>query len=292
MSYGVVIPAYYGRPYIHRALASVFSQEGIANLKVVVVEDGTPDPHRVQDLVSEFPAEYLRLNKNGGVFLARWSGWQYLQGTVDYLAFLDQDDAWHPTFLQKMTRELQSVAHCGFAACNAQIISEHASRPLYQERQPNLLLADLKVANQLISPSQVLIQASSLETLALVPDLPYPGSDDWLLWLAILAQGYHASYRHVVLVDYYDHQNGAHQDSGAIKASAAYIADHWFSRLNFSPWDQRLYHGRVHWDNIAVGIRNRQPLTFLEGARGFFSDPAAVWAARAFRRRHKAQGIV
>lgn len=281
VKYGVVVPVYRGRPFIERALAGVFSQEGAEALEVVVIEDGTPDGATVEDLVSPYPAIYVRLPVNQGVFRARWQGLQHLTPSVDFCAFLDQDDVWHPAFLQRMGRLLAQDPACGFAACNMRVVTGNASHPLYSSRHPSLTLTDLKVANQLVSPSQVLMRTAALRALDIPPDLPYPGADDWWLWLATPPPILLPSWPTIMTTP-----------EGRTTIGRQCGVSHWFSRWHFSRWDERLYAGRIGWDALATGVRRRQWSLVCQGLGRVLKDPRAVCAAGRFRRRHKRQGVV
>ncbi|WP_053960105.1 glycosyltransferase family 2 protein [Sulfobacillus thermosulfidooxidans] len=296
MNFGIVIPVYFGRSFIQRALDSVFAQDGVSgHLTVFVIEDGTPEPENVENLIAAYPVHYVKLPENHGVFYARWVGFSQLPNTTEFCAFLDQDDAWHPKFLSHLAAILMQDETLGFAACNARIFNTHGNYVLYRDRRPNLLFADLKVANQLISPSQVLIRRDALEKLNWnidLPFLPYPVADDWLLWLSILSQGYQAAYTHEVLLDYYDHADGAHHRKDIMAQSEEYIVEHWFPRLQLTTWDQRLYKGRIGWDHIVQGLRSKNLHDFVKGLHYLVRDPIAVNAARQFRRRHRKNHIV
>ncbi len=300
MSYGVVVPAYYGRAFIRRCLDSIFNQEEITEpLSVIVIDDGPPRHESVENLISDYPVQYYYRETNEGVFKTRLWGLDKLPQDVKYCAFLDQDDAWRPKFLTTLTSMLEERPELGFVACNVNVIESDkglgAQHPLYDKRHPNLVLEDLKVANQLISPSQVLMRRQALNDLHFGQDnlhLPYPGADDWLLWLSILSQGYQASYTKSILVDYYDHEKGAHNDVATMAQSEAYIVVHYFPLLHFSQWDQRLYRGRIGWDHIAEGVRTKNLGKLWEGLRILLKDPQALYQARLYRLRHKRQGII
>lgn len=98
----VVIPAYNGAArYLDQAISSVLAQT-FQDLELIVVDDNSTDD--TARLVLRFPqARYFRRAENGGQAAARNDGARLATGT--YLAFLDQDDLWEPTFLAE-TRSL------------------------------------------------------------------------------------------------------------------------------------------------------------------------------------------
>ena len=93
----VVMPLYNKGGYVQRAIASVFEQT-VAPLELIVVDDGSTDdgPDRVQKMRD--PRITLIRQKNKGPGPARNAGLARVSGR--YVAFLDADDEWLPTFLE------------------------------------------------------------------------------------------------------------------------------------------------------------------------------------------------
>lgn len=86
----VIMPLYNGEPYVEAALRSVRAQ-GIADLQVIVVNDGSTDrgPQRVEQSGQSVT---LLHQTNLGPAAARNHGLQVAEG--DFLAFIDADDLW------------------------------------------------------------------------------------------------------------------------------------------------------------------------------------------------------
>jgi len=97
----VVIPLYNKRPYIERTIRSVLSQT-IQDFEIVVVDDGSQDGGA--DIVRAIDDRRIRLisQENRGVSAARNRGVH--EATSDFIAFLDADDEWKPTFLETILR--------------------------------------------------------------------------------------------------------------------------------------------------------------------------------------------
>ncbi|MCE7963653.1 MAG: glycosyltransferase [Acidobacteria bacterium ACB1] len=109
----VVIPKYnYGR-FIGEALRSVFAQT-LSPVEVIVVDDGSTD--ETAEAVAEF-GERVRyiLQENAGVCAARNRG--VAESSGDLIAFLDADDIWEPTKLEKQAAKFADpevgLVHCG-----------------------------------------------------------------------------------------------------------------------------------------------------------------------------------
>tara|TARA_B100000787_G_C16199015_1_gene303315 strand:- start:6109 stop:7089 length:981 start_codon:yes stop_codon:yes gene_type:complete len=94
----VIIPNYNGVLLIERCLDSVFNQEGNFNLEVIVIDDGSTD--NSLEVLEDYPQPLIILKQaNQGPAAARNKGIK--KATGKYLAFLDADDYWEPTFLKE-----------------------------------------------------------------------------------------------------------------------------------------------------------------------------------------------
>jgi len=94
----VIIPLYNKARYIQRALDSVLAQTW-AEYEVIVVDDGSTD--HSGEIVGQYSDPRIRLitQANAGPGAARNCGLAEAKG--EYVAFLDADDEWLPTFLEK-----------------------------------------------------------------------------------------------------------------------------------------------------------------------------------------------
>ena len=93
----VVIPCYERIDFLRNALRSVFSQTLKPN-EILVVDDGSPTPIE-PSLVKEFPGVNWLYQENSGVAAARNLGIKRAQNS--WIAFLDSDDRWKPSKLEK-----------------------------------------------------------------------------------------------------------------------------------------------------------------------------------------------
>ena len=101
----VIIPAYNSAAYIGHALDSVFAQTR-NRYEVIVVNDGSPDTEALERELTRFSSRlrYIK-QENRGVAAARNAGLRAARG--DLVAFLDSDDTWLPTFLEKQVELLE-----------------------------------------------------------------------------------------------------------------------------------------------------------------------------------------
>lgn len=110
----VIIPFYKGSNLLREALKSVFEQT-YENTEIILVNDGSPED--LSELLFEFNTKIKYVEKeNGGAASARNKGISLASG--DFIAFLDADDIWLPTKLEKqipfMIETQAMMSHTGF----------------------------------------------------------------------------------------------------------------------------------------------------------------------------------
>lgn len=112
----VIIPTYNRSDLLSRALRSVLSQSHY-RLECIVVDDASTDATRT--VVEQFEDDrlvYLRHDTNRHVSAARNTGIARAKGNL--VAFLDDDDEWLPTKLEKQVSLMQvSPAQVGMIYC-------------------------------------------------------------------------------------------------------------------------------------------------------------------------------
>jgi hypothetical protein len=102
----VVVPLYNGAAYIVETLTSI-QRQTLGDVEVIVVDDGSGDAG--PDLVREHPVGAMLLEQSHlGVAVARNRGLSVARGR--WVAFLDQDDLWHPTHLERAVAWLDGHA--------------------------------------------------------------------------------------------------------------------------------------------------------------------------------------
>lgn len=151
MKFSVIIPLYNKAPYIRKALESVLAQT-YTDYELIIVDDGSTDGSftiakqfiderlkikGTEDEVKGYrlkvkgkensgtetngyklsPINYKLIRQaNSGVSAARNAGVAQAQG--EYLAFLDADDWWESTYLERMMQLITDYPDAGLYACN------------------------------------------------------------------------------------------------------------------------------------------------------------------------------
>jgi hypothetical protein len=101
----VVVPAYNTASYIAETLDSVFAQT-FTNFEVIVVNDGSTDTEQFEQELQPYSDRIIYVRQeNRGASAARNVGINTASG--EYIAFLDSDDLWLPSFLESQINALQ-----------------------------------------------------------------------------------------------------------------------------------------------------------------------------------------
>jgi len=98
-----ILPVWNGRRFLRDAVRSVAAQT-LPPGELIVVDDGSTDGSlaELEGLPpAPFPVRVLR-QENAGQSAARNLAARQAEG--EYLAFLDQDDQWHPQHLEQVSR--------------------------------------------------------------------------------------------------------------------------------------------------------------------------------------------
>jgi len=102
----VVIPVYNDADTLSRAIDSVLSQTHRVR-EIIVVDDCSDDnPQKVVDRYDDDRITFMSHEANCGGSAARNTGIETTTG--EYIAFLDADDEWKPTKIEKQLAELRS----------------------------------------------------------------------------------------------------------------------------------------------------------------------------------------
>lgn len=192
----VIVPVYNRRKYIAAALRSVDAQT-LKPRSIIVVDDGSTDdtPLVLRDYLRKraaaLPAIVLIDKPNGGASSARNAG--IGASSADYLAFLDSDDLWHPSKLERQIETFHSsdVKNLGVVYCDYEVIDSDGKQlvnspgfrfdPSVRGEVFSRLLTGNLVAS---SGSGVLARKTCFDQCGLF-DENLSAAEDWDMWLRI-----------------------------------------------------------------------------------------------------------
>ncbi len=177
----VVIPAYNAMAYLPETLESVLKQT-FTDFEVLIVNDGSSD--HIVEWASQVTDPRVKLisQENQRVSAARNTGIVNAQG--EYIAFLDADDLWEPTKLEKQVRCLDDQPEVGLVYTWTLLVD--------QQNNPTgrIFASDVEgkawnkiLENDMISSgSSTMIRRSCFDTVGMFDrDLAYaPDLDMWV----------------------------------------------------------------------------------------------------------------
>lgn len=194
----VVVPAYNVAPFIAEALESVYAQT-FTDYEVIIVNDGSPDTEELERALAPYRERlvYLR-QENAGPSAARNAGIRRARGR--YVALLDGDDEWLPTYLAE---QLESLADgLDLVYCDALLFGEGelVGRTFMQtcpSRGP-VTVESLLAQRCTVITSCVVARREALVAVGLFNER-YRRSEDFDLWVRMAHAGARLGYGRKVL---------------------------------------------------------------------------------------------
>lgn len=126
--FSVIIPLYNKAPYITKAIQSVLDQT-FSDFELIVIDDGSTDGggEIAEKLLMDSSASFQMIRQtNQGVSVARNNGVK--AANFEYIAFLDADDWWEPTFLEEMNQLRLNYPNAGIWASSYFIVKNGRRR--------------------------------------------------------------------------------------------------------------------------------------------------------------------
>ena len=179
----IITPNYNASKFIRNSLESVINQT-YKNWELIIVDDCSTDDSVA--IINEFNKidkriRFFQLDKNSGPAIARNKGIEEAKGK--FIAFLDSDDRWLPTKLEKqlsfMLKNKIALSHTSYISHNEMYMDE------------KLLEAKQKVTyHDLLTNNYIgcLTTMYSIEHLGKVYMPIISKRQDWALWLKITRQ--------------------------------------------------------------------------------------------------------
>lgn len=138
----IIIPVYNAGSFIMETLNSIIIQT-YKNYEAIIIDDGSTDSTSllVEKLVSEDKRFKYFYQENAGVSMARNKGIE--SSTGKYICFLDADDYFEDTYLEKMylkiSKEDSDICYCGYNI----IINNSSNRKKTKFKNGDILLDKL-----------------------------------------------------------------------------------------------------------------------------------------------------
>jgi len=201
----IVIPTLNRAHLVTRAIKSVLTQT-YQDFEIIVVDDGSQDEtEKVVQQCGGKRIKYIKHQKTMGPGAARNTGIDISYG--EYIAFLDSDDEWLPTKLEKqITLFKKTTFNTGLIYCGVAHIDQ-INRNVKEKWIPNYrgYVFEKNLSENFIvsGSSTVIVQRKALEKAGKF-DESLPSCEDWDLWIRI-ARHYEFDYIPEILVNCFAH---------------------------------------------------------------------------------------
>ena len=260
----VVIPVYNGAQFISAAIDSVLAQSHLP-ASLIIVNDGSTD--ETEKIILGYqntiiPIKYIK-KENGGLSSARNTGIKFSQ--AEYLAFLDADDVWTKTNLEKQLDIFRKsiglnlgLVYCDYSNIdsNGNLIENYSCFKLDQEIK-GMVFKKLFLGNKIAgSGSAVLVRRQCFDQVDLF-DEKLPGCEDWDMWLRI-TEKYTVDFVPEKLVKLRRHESSMQTDHFKMYQNQILIFNKWIGNPNV---DEAIldYWERVYIFEIIVNLLRNLP---------------------------------
>ena len=258
----VIIPAYNTAGYVAGAVASVLAQT-YTSYEIIVVNDGSPDSEAMGRALAPYRDRITYIvQKNTGVSAARNYAIAIARGR--YIAFLDSDDVWEPEYLASQVAVLDGDPSVAMVYPDALIIGDHphAGRTFTEvcptRGEPTFLGVLTEECHVFVGS---LVRREALVGAGLF-DPQLRTSEDFDLWLRLLARGERIVCNPRVLVRFLKRRNSASADPVMMAEGALKVLDKIERTLKLRPEDRAVVEARRKYFSAHLEL--------MRGKRAFF----------------------
>lgn len=204
--FSVVIPAYNSEPFIAKTLDSVRAQT-LGDYEVVITDDGSKD--RTAEVIEAYAAAHpgfpLRLasQPNKGIGGARNNG--VFRATGRFIAFLDADDHWYPTKLERVASHLAENPQADVVYHDEiEVRGDGTRRPLSYGAVREPAYQDLLFRGNQLSTSATAVRRDLAQKVGgFSENLDFNSAEDYEFWLRLARAGARFSHLPEVLGEYH-----------------------------------------------------------------------------------------
>jgi cellulose synthase/poly-beta-1,6-N-acetylglucosamine synthase-like glycosyltransferase len=275
----VVMPAYDAQRTVAAAIGSALAQT-VGEIEVLVVDDGSRDATvaAVQRVAAADARVRLLQQANAGPSAARNRALEVAAAPV--VAFLDADDLMLPGYAERMLARLQARPEVDLLGCDAYVFDDRRRRirrrtVLEETAPPAALAPDPEGQFRQLAANNFVYVGCAVRTAALTALGGFAeetnASEDWDLWLRLLASGRRMELLREPLAIYRLSEGQAHRDRARMERGQERL-DAWIDATGRAPQLSR-----------APGVRARLVDLTRRAVRA--AAPAAVTSALACRRR-------
>jgi glycosyltransferase involved in cell wall biosynthesis len=218
----VVIPAYNAMTYLPQTIDSVLDQT-FTDFEILVINNSSSD--NIIEWVSQIQDSRITLitQENQGATNSRNTG--ILKAKGEYIAFLDADDLWEKTKLEKQVSCLEQNPSVGLVYTWTQLIDSTGKLLKFSvtHEEEGYIWEKIVIQDVVGSGSCAMVRASCFEEVGLF-DRDVGIADDFDMWIRIAA-AYEFAVVKECLVLYRQHQNNASKNRQKVIQTHAQIIE-------------------------------------------------------------------
>ncbi|HOI53885.1 MAG TPA: glycosyltransferase [Phycisphaerae bacterium] len=252
----VIVPVYNGERFLRQTLDSILAQT-FHDYEIVAVDDGSSDGSRA---ILESYGDRVRVftQKNLGAPSARNRAIGEARG--QWIAFLDHDDTWEPDkleFQMSAARPDDDLIHAEARVIDGSgaIIKDAFSHP--DDPPETQTRLERVIRHNPIYVLTTIVRRDAIEKVGRLDPNDRFGTDEYLLWMRLLASGCKARYLDRIVASYRVHgQNASGHHTRMIYGELYALEALWaeFGRT-FSPSVARAFHAKIHQLYYSYGWR-------------------------------------
>jgi glycosyltransferase involved in cell wall biosynthesis len=234
----VIIPCYNTARYVTDALDSLAAQT-YRDFETIVVNDGSPDTPELERVLEPYRDSITYLvQENRGPSAARNTALRAARG--EYVGLLDSDDYWEPEYLVTLVPELDARRDLDVIFPDARIVGE-APESGRTEMEMNPIQGEITIESLLLERTFVfggaLARRESLLDAGLFDEQLY-SSEDFDLWIRVLARGGRIAFKRAVLANYRRRAGSLTTDSERMLEHHMMVWDKMERNLDLAPAEQ------------------------------------------------------
>lgn len=207
----VIVPIYYGEKYIQGIIEQIEAGKNmlknIEDIELLFVNDSPDAPLALNWTSESLDIIIINSDHHAGIHGARVKGLLECHG--EYVLFLDQDDKIAPEYFDS---QLQAIGDADAVVCNG----FNDGKKIYTDDTVFKNVGSkefvLKRWNSILSPGQVLIRKHSIPDVWIENIMQKTGTDDWFLWICMLAGNCKFSINDNILYEHVVHNSNTSAD--------------------------------------------------------------------------------
>lgn len=187
----VIIPTYNDELYISDAVNSVLEQT-YKNIEIIIIDDGSTD--KTKDIINTYNNKHINylFQENKGAASARNIGLK--KATGKYITFLDADDLWLKTKIEKQIKILKKFNYYSFVYTDAIFVDKYKNMIYNYPRKIKIMSGNILfnfIKDYFLLLPTIMLRSKCISKVGLFDENLKVGEDfDFLLRLTKFYKGY------------------------------------------------------------------------------------------------------